>query len=67
MKPIDIACRHCAQQPGESCKWGGFMQLKDEGIFHAERIEDAALWTTGDGPAPSEEAFDKAVQDTGLV
>jgi hypothetical protein len=43
MKAIDIACRVCAQQPGELCmKPDAYGSLYVSQIFHAERVEDAA-------------------------
>lgn len=69
MKPLDLACRRCAVQPGENCihdggPWGTSYEME---YFHAERIEDAATWTTGATPPSSKDEFTKAVEDTGLV
>lgn len=62
MRAIDIACRECAQQPGELC-----FELAD-GQFHAKRVEDALAWDTFTQGAvgevvPPKEEFDKAVID----
>ena len=69
MKPIEIACRHCAAQPGESCVWTTVVMKDQEKYrpFHPARIEDAATWTTGDAPPPSEDEFNAAVDKSGLV
>lgn len=57
MRPIDIACGECAQQPGEQC-----VGLLD-GQFHPKRVE-AAL-AEGDpnkvGYVATVEEFDDAV------
>jgi hypothetical protein len=37
-------------------------------LYHAERIEDAAAWCDGsDGAVVTKEAFEQAVDATGLV
>lgn len=60
LTPIQIACRNCAAQPQEQCVGG---------VFHAERIEDAA-WATGalagEDPhshEPTKEQFNKTLDD----
>ncbi len=42
MTAIDIACRVCAQQPGEPCIWTlAHQEPAPQPYFHAERILDA--------------------------
>jgi hypothetical protein len=67
VKPIEIACRKCAQQPGENCiletNQGRTVKLV---FFHAERIEDADAFATTDAPVSAEE-FTAALERTNLI
>jgi hypothetical protein len=69
MRPQCIACRHCAQQPGEPCDWSrDEASAQGVALYHAERIEDAAAWCDGsDGAVATKAAFEQAVDATGLV
>lgn len=64
MRPLEIACRMCAQQPNEICVDQYRTPLA---YYHAERIEDAAAMSGGDGETPSSEEFSRAVEDSGEV
>lgn len=78
MDPRQIACRHtsrngavCGAQAGEDCRLDVDAQPLDyktdgAGIYHAERIEDAAAMSQVADPV-SEAEFDRAVIDSGLV
>jgi hypothetical protein len=65
MLPAEIACRRCAQQPGEPCITS-YGSIYPDGGFHAERIEDAASMEV-QGANIGKEEFDKALEQTGLV
>lgn len=74
MTPIDIACRHqnddltnCSAEAGEYCNWPANSVAMMYGLFHAERIEDAAAMTTGEGRIATIKQFDDAIDKTGLV
>jgi hypothetical protein len=54
----------CAQQPNEICIDRYRIPLA---YYHAERIEDAAALSGGEGDPPSREEFRKAVEDSDLV
>ena len=62
MTAIDIACRRCTAQPGEPCTLNPDALPQDygAGMFHAERIEDAAAMTRVSDPA-GEMQFERAV------
>ncbi len=69
-EPEDIACSHqnedltnCGAEAGEPCKW---QQPGEEGLYHAERIADAAAASQRDGAAATKEQFDQAAWDSGL-
>jgi hypothetical protein len=67
MTANDIACRRCASQPKEKClDIDIFENVVELDYFHAERIEDAALWTTPTNQI-GEQEFDEALSDTGLI
>lgn len=59
---LGVACPVCDQQPGEACNG------LPAGEYHDARA-GAASFLNGIGKAPtvSVEAFDKAVEDSGLV
>jgi len=65
MRPIEIACRRCAQQPRERCILIDSPVPTFSTIFHAERIEDAAAMSGTDDISEAE--FDHAVDESGLV
>ena len=80
MKPIKIACRHvyldttpCGAGVGQDCVAMGLERGTPPGDdgkwFHAERRMDAAMCVDGsaEGEEPSVEAFDRAVEESGLV
>lgn len=62
MKPLDIACRFCAQQPNEPCLWA----IDPHPEYHFQRIEDAANWNKAENPVDKQN-FDDAVMKTGLL
>jgi hypothetical protein len=75
MMTIEVACRHashgwnCGAEAGEACRWfdgHGAIEPMGSHFYHAERMEDAAGMSDA-GDAPSEKAFDDAVEKTGLV
>ena len=54
MRPIEIACCACAQQPGVACIDIAL------GSYHPERVEDALYWSGVGNPDGSiHEATDK--------
>ncbi len=77
MVPLDVACPTCARQPGEACDWAVLQEATElnatnsfytAGIFHAARIEAAAVMSSGAiGEPPGAEVFAKAVEASGLV
>jgi len=64
MRPLEIACPTCAQQPNEVCVDQFRVPLT---YYHAERISDAAFWSNRNGETPSREEFDRAVEDSDLI
>lgn len=78
MRPIDIACRHvdrdgsnCGAEAGDSCRLNADAHpleyaLHRDGLFHAERIEDAAAMSRVVDTVSSA-AFEQAVEESGLV
>jgi len=69
MLPSQIACRNCAQQPGELCwDWQRDAQYMVDGrpAFHQERILDADSQSVP-GTNIGKEAFDKVVDSSGLL
>jgi hypothetical protein len=70
-QPQDIACCHqnddltnCGAEAGEPCKW---QDAGLSGTYHAERVADAAAASQREGIKPTQEQFDQAVLDSGLV
>ena len=75
MRPLEVACPDCAQQPGEACASGfPFPPVSPTYGVHFERIEAAnflnqvASGQAGDpGDTPDPKHFESAVLATGDV
>lgn len=69
MKPIEIACRTCAQQPGEKCGKLVPVGWTNLYFFHAARIEDAKAMSAPPATEKEIEIVSEAVETVaeGLV
>lgn len=62
MTAIDLACRHCAAQPGEQCHDSNLDQYHYLAEFHQERVLDAAGIGFEGAYTPTDEEFDKGAE-----
>ena len=69
MAPKDIACRACAQQPGEDCaEWKPLVgMVAVPGLIHPERVIDAASMGDGSPAQFTEHQIGEAILKTGLI